>query len=230
MRLLHWLYINLFPIASLVRKFLWFVAIAHYLSSLTSSLIMSSCDISISSVILYVDVRCCLSNSFHASVISYCRRFNRNSLQSPISLLRNWAYLFINVEIHFCLGRLFVRPVSFFVCVSDGRTTLSSIRYSFSGVIPVGFRLSHVSIDLVLHALVQCDVLICLVEIYIFLFLNMLNVMGVSLSIYGIRLLVSVLVLFTHLLKYPLILKYYNFNITFSLIPFFIYLYFFSFP
>jgi hypothetical protein len=76
---------------------------------------------------------------------------------------------------------------------------LFNIRYSFSGVTPVGFWLSRLSIDLVLHALVQCDVLICSVEIF-FLYIYVLNLMGVSLSIYGICLFVSVLVLFTHLL------------------------------
>jgi hypothetical protein len=59
---------------------------------------------------------------------------------------------------------------------------LSSIRYSLSGVIPVGFRLSHLSTDLMLHALMQCDVLICSVEIFLFFFI--LNVIGVSLCIY----------------------------------------------
>jgi hypothetical protein len=77
--------------------------------SLLSRLIMSSSNISIYSVIFYVDIRYCRSNNFHAWVNSYCRRFNRNSLQSPISLLWNRAYLFLNVEIHFCLGRLFTR-------------------------------------------------------------------------------------------------------------------------
>jgi hypothetical protein len=45
---------------------------------------------------------------------------------------------------------------------------VSSIRYSLSGVIPVGFRLFRLSIDLVLHAFMQCDVLICSVEIFFF--------------------------------------------------------------